>query len=116
MELVLAQVLTPNASLVGHLSGIAAGLLHVYVLRGAVPGGGQGRGPGASRWLSRRVSALRNWRRPFREVSPSLESSGRADDKISSSTPAACKLATTALNCIASVSMADGHTITLLQW
>ncbi len=72
VELVLAQVLTPNASLVGHLSGILAGLFHVYVLQGVVPGG-PGRGSSAAGWLSRRLSAVRNWRRPFRGVSPSVE-------------------------------------------
>ncbi len=68
MELLLAQVLTPHASLVGHLSGILAGLLHVYVLQGAVPGGW---GQSDAGWLSRQMRALRNWRRPFQGVSSS---------------------------------------------
>ena len=75
MELVLAQVVTPNASLIGHLSGILAGLVHVYVLQGVVPGS-RGRGQGAPRWLSRRLSALRNWRLPFHGVSPTPPSGG----------------------------------------
>ena len=67
VELLIAQLLTPNASLLGHLSGILAGLLHVYLLEGLAPGS---RGPNGAGWLDRRLRALRNWRRrPFEGVS-----------------------------------------------
>lgn len=69
VELLLAQIMTPNASLLGHVSGILAGLLHVYVLERAVPGG---RNQSSAGWLRRRLRALRNWRwRRFRAVSHS---------------------------------------------
>ena len=61
--------MTPNASLLGHVAGILAGLLHVYVLEGAVPGNGSQGGAG---WLRRHMRAMRNWRQLFHGVSHPL--------------------------------------------
>ena len=67
VELLVIQALAPQASLLGHLCGILAGLIHVNFLAGYLygPGGGGGRRRQQRSWLWRRLTALRNWRRPF---------------------------------------------------
>lgn len=67
VELLVIQALAPRASMLGHLCGILAGLIHVHFLAGYLygAGGGGGRRRQQCSWLWRRLTALRNWRRPF---------------------------------------------------
>ena len=64
VELVVISVVTPNASFLGHLAGILAGLAHLTIFdRGAGAAGG-----GFAARLRRRLRRRFSFRRPFSGV------------------------------------------------